>query len=294
MRWLGPLEYVGGQLVVLLGFWFVVWIAAMIRYRPRAGLPPGIGYLWWMSAPTFVVFGVSSLRASGQLNWPVAGYLSGAVLAAGFLADVWTTPRPLIGRLVRWGTVVAVAAGFMLTILAHDTRIFTGLVGPYLPEDSSTGPPAARKIDPAARLKGARYLAGELDALRAANRDALGREPVLAALRWDVPGLLGFYSEGQPQAYALGVVLGIDRHNQYDLWRPNPIDDAQEFRGRTFLIVTSVDARIGLASAFESIDPPTEVVYPENGRKVARWVVLIGRGFKGFDPARRPGIEAGH
>jgi hypothetical protein len=280
--------------VVLLGFWFAVWLAAMISYRPRAGLPAALGYLWWMSAPTFLVFGASSLRASGQLNWPVAGYLSGAVLSAGLLAELWNSPRPLLGRLIHWGTVVTVVAGAILSILAHDTRIITGLAGPYLPEDSSTGPPAARKIDPAARLKGARYLASELDQLRAANLDALGREPILAALRWDVPGLLGFYSNGQPQAYALGVVLGIDRHNQYDLWRPNPIDDAQEFRGRTFLIVTSVDATPGVAPAFESVDAPIEIVYREHGRKVARWVILVCRGFKGFDPRMRPGNAAGH
>jgi 4-amino-4-deoxy-L-arabinose transferase-like glycosyltransferase len=101
MRWLGPLEYAGGQFLVLLGFWLVVWIVAMIRYRPRVELAPAIGYLWWMSAPTFLVFGASSLRASGQLNWPVAGYLSGAVLAAGLLAEFWQSRRPLIGRLIR-------------------------------------------------------------------------------------------------------------------------------------------------------------------------------------------------
>ena len=76
IRWSGPLEYTLGQCLVLLGFWFVAWVAALVHYRPWVVRSPGTAYLWWMSVPTFVVFAVSSIRASGQLNWPVAAYLS--------------------------------------------------------------------------------------------------------------------------------------------------------------------------------------------------------------------------
>ena len=109
-----------------------------------------------------------------------------------------------------------------------------------------------------------------------------------------MPGLLGFYSAGRPQAYSIGLAIGGDRHSQYDLWRPNPADDPEAFRGRTFLVVTGWDATDSLLPAFDSVDPPVEIVYRENGRAIARWYVCVGRGFRGFDPALRPAHPAGH
>ena len=55
--------------------------------------------------------------------------------------------------------------------------------------------------------------------------DAVQREPVLAGMRWHIPGELAFYGRGRPEAYSLGLALE-DRHSQYDLWRPNPTADA--------------------------------------------------------------------
>jgi hypothetical protein len=291
VRWFGPFEYLTGQFgVVLLGFWFVAWVAALLLYRPRTTVPPGVQYLWWMSVPTFVVFLASSVRASGQLNWPVAAYLSGAVLVAGWLRERITT-RP---RLFRRILGLAFGLGFVVMVLIHDTRMVTRLAGPFVSPETSANPMPIRAFDPAARLKGYRQLGQALDAMRADLAAADGTDPILAGLRWDVPGLLGFYADGHPQAYTLGLALGIDRHSQYDLWHPNPVDDAQAFRGRTFLVVGGGDLRAALGPAFETVGPPQEVVYREHGRALARWYVCICRGFKGFDPARRPGVEAGH
>jgi hypothetical protein len=147
-----------------------------------------------------------------------------------------------------------------------------------------------RDLDPAARLKGSRFLGQELDSLRAEMRAADGADPVLAGIRWDVPSLIGFYSDGQPQAYAVGVGVGADRHSQYDLWRPNPVDDPDAFRGQSFLIVGAWDPSALLASAFDSVSS-REVVYRENGRALTTWYVCVCRGFRGFGPVR-PG--AGH
>src|SRR5262245_886087 len=299
LRWFGPFEYLGGQFAVLLGFWFVAWVAALARYRPRAGVPAGVRYLWWMSVPTFAVFLASSIRASGQLNWPVAAYLSGAVLVVGWLAERLAAGRRWPG----WFLKVALGIGFVLTFFVHDTRMTTWLAAAFAPPESSENPNPLRKFDPAARLKGYRHLGREIgelrseaeriDALRNAVEGTDTSEPLLAGLRWDMPGLLGFYTDGHPQAYSLGLALG-DRHSQYDLWHPNPVDDAQAFRGRTFLVVGGGDARAALAPAFESVDAPHEVVYREHGRALARWYVHVCRGFRGFDPARRRGTEAPH
>jgi hypothetical protein len=294
VRWLGPLEYTGGQCVLLLGFWFCVWVAAIIRYRPRPASPAGIAYLWWMSVPTFVVFAASSLRSDGQLNWPVAAYLSGAVLAAGWLAEAGAAPGRARRTGVSLGVAGAVGLGAILTGLAHDTRLTNHLAAGVVPAPTSEKPAPVRRLDPAARLKGHRHLAGELDALRTAIRAAERADPVLAGLRWDTPGLLGFYSHGHPQAYTFGQALGVDRHSQYDLWHPNPADDAQAFLGRTFLVVGAGAPPGALARAFDSVGPPRQIVYHEGGRPLARWYVTVCRGFRGFDPAARKGVRKRH
>src|SRR5262249_31069091 len=99
--WLGPLTYVGKQLGFLLGYWFVVWLLAMSANRPwgqpQAGQEEdrqGIGYLWWMSALVFVVFGLFSFKnGGGEPNWPAAAYLSGMVLAGAWLSLQLRSPR---------------------------------------------------------------------------------------------------------------------------------------------------------------------------------------------------------
>ncbi|MBO0699791.1 MAG: glycosyltransferase family 39 protein [Zavarzinella sp.] len=290
VRWFGPFEYVAGQFLVLLGFWFVAWAAALVRYRPRPTVPIGHQYLWWMSVPTFVVFLASSVRASGQLNWPVAAYLSGAVLTAGWLAEGVALGR----RGLRWALGIALGLGFFGTVLLHDTRIITLPAGSFASPETTENPTPIRGFDPAARLKGYRYVGQALDAIRAEVADAESADPVLAGLRWDVPGLLAFYTEGHPQAYTFGLALGIDRHSQYDLWHPNPVNDAQAFRGRTFLVVGGGDLRAVLGRAFDTVGPPQEVVYREHGRALAKWYVCVCRGYRGVTPARRPGAEAEH
>jgi Dolichyl-phosphate-mannose-protein mannosyltransferase len=294
VRWDGPSKYIGGQLVVLLGYWFVCWAGALVRFWPRPAVPAGVRYLWWMSVPTFLVFAASSLRAPGQLNWPVAAYLSGAVLVGAWLSEQLNSPRPIWRRLVRWFFGIAIGLGVALSILAHDTRFFTRRALPYVPPETPTDPMPLRRFDPAARLKGHHFLASELDQIRRTIRDMEGDDAVLAGLRWDVPGLLGFYTEGHPHAYSFGLVLGLDRHSQYDLWHPNPTDDPEAFRGRTFIIVAGGDATGALAPAFASVQRADDVVYREHDRALANWFIFVCRGYKGFDPSLRRGSDAAH
>jgi len=294
VRWVGPFEYMGGQLIVLLGYWFVCWVGALIRFWPRSVVPAGVRYLWWMSVPTFLVFAASSVRAAGQLNWPVAAYLSGAVLAGAWLSEQLNSSQLVWRRVTRWFFGFAIGIGVALSVLAHDTRIVTRLALPYAPPETPTDPMPLRRFDPAARLKGYHFLASELDQIRRTIREADGKDPVLAGLRWDVPGLLGFYAEEQPRAYSFGLVLGLDRHSQYDLWHPNPTDDPEAFRGRTFIVVAGGDPTAALGAAFASVQRSDDVVYREHDRALAQWYVFVCRGYKGFDPKLRRGSDAGH
>ncbi len=272
-HWLGPFKYLGGQFAILLGFWFVVWMLAMWTHRPPREDRPPMRFLWWMSLPTFVFFGLFALKNDGgEANWPVVAYLSGLVLAAGKLSAVRPQPSAKIGLLG------AAALGVMVTLVLHEPihvqPVLLRLAGPATRER----PLPVRRFDPTARLRGWRFLAAEVNRTRAELRER-GIEPVLASERWTQAGELAFYCDGHPNIYCMGLFLG-DRHSQYDLWRPNPRSDPGHFTGRTFLLV-DIDAE-RMRHVFERIEPPRKVAYRENGVLVAEWTITVAHGFGGF------------
>ena len=273
IRWLGPLAYLGTQFGVLLGFWFVAWAAAMWTHRPTRETKPELRYLWWMSAPVFVFFALFSLKnGGGEPNWPLAGYLAGMVLAAGWMLPAWRH------RLVQASALAAAAFGLLLTVIIHDAitlqPVLLRLAGPA----SEQHPMPLRRVDPTSRLRGWRFLAAEVDRT-CADLKTRGIEPVLATERWTQTSELRFYCAGHPTAYCLGVKMG-DRDSQYDLWRPNPSADAAMFQGKSFVLV-GIDLE-PLRPAFESFEPIRTVEYRENNQLIAAWTIAVAHGFHGW------------
>jgi Dolichyl-phosphate-mannose-protein mannosyltransferase len=281
INWLGPLEYLGGQFSLLLGYWLVAWVAAMVDFRPTRAAKPAVHYLWWMSVPTVALFGLVTFKAKAQLNWPVAGYLSGMVLVAAWLERQLTAPSQSYRRLAQVPLIAVCALGLVITAAIHNSRLAHPLVALVTRPPSVAEPFPLRKVDPTCRLRGWRHLAAELDTLRGEIAAAEGTEPVLAGIHWGLPGELGFYCAGHPAVYSVGPAFG-DRHSQYDLWRPNPIADARAFRGRTMVIVGQ-----GLLPrqppAFHQAVAARQVVYREGDNPVAGWTIWVVRDFEGFD-----------
>jgi 4-amino-4-deoxy-L-arabinose transferase-like glycosyltransferase len=273
---LGPLVYLGGQCALLLVFWFCVWAGAMWAHRPTAERDAGVRYLWWLSAPMFLWFGAFSVKTGGgEVNWPVTAYLSGLVLAAAWLGRQLASPRRWYRRLTAVNLALACGVGLAATLfMHHSTSLRPALV--WL-----SGPPTAqspfplRRFDPTCRLRGYRELGVEVDRVRA-RLAAEGIEPVLAGCGWNMPGELGVYCAGHPQAYSVGPAVG-DRHSQYDLW-PNPFDRPDAFRGRTFLVVGGITPE--LERAFERLEPTRKFWYREGGQPVALWPITVCHGFK--------------
>jgi hypothetical protein len=280
IHWLGPLVYAGGQCALLLGYWFAVWLCAMIVHNPLSERDDGLRYLWWLSAPMFLIFAAFSFKTNGgELNWPVTAYLSGLVLGAAWLGRQLDSPVIWYRRLTRALMMLACAGGLLLVVFVHESDrtypLLSKLVGPATAQD----PMPLRRVDPTCRLRGWETLAAEVDKLRGELREQ-GDEPVLAGCSWNISGELGLYCDGHPQAYCVGWAVG-ERHSQYDLWH-NPFDNPDDFKGRTFLIVGGLSPSI--YQAFAEVLPGIQVRHYENGELVSSWTVSVCHGFRGFPP----------
>jgi Dolichyl-phosphate-mannose-protein mannosyltransferase len=274
---LGPLVYLGTQAGLLLGFWFVAGVMATVRYAPiRTQVDEPLRYLWCMSAPVVVFFGLFAFKnGGGEPNWPMAAYLAGGVLVTAWMIEQLASGGLRTRRLLLGGWLVCTAIGLFGTAVLLEPiglqPMFEALAGPA----TEKNPSPLRRVDPTVRLRGWRHLAEEVDRLRAEVGDS---DVVLAATTWNIPGELAFYCEGHPTVYCLGPALG-DRHSQYDLWRPNPLADVDDFRGKTFVIVSS-----GMpipAEAFEPTGPTRIVEYREGKNLIAVWNIVVGR-YRGF------------
>ncbi|MFO0928656.1 MAG: glycosyltransferase family 39 protein [Gemmataceae bacterium] len=277
-HWSGPPHYLGMQAALLLGWWFVAWVAAMVAYNPLRTTDSGLRFLWWLSAPMFLLFlAFSPKTGGGEPNWPVTAYLSGTVLVAAWLSEQFDSPRAWYRWVVGGGLAAVCAIGLAVSLAVHCSHllhpVMAALAGPPTPKH----PYPARRFDPTCRLRGWRFLAARVDQVCQGLRGR-GIEPVLGGVSWAVPGELGVYCDGHPQAYNLGRVQG-DRFSQYDHW-PNPIDQAEPFAGRTFVLVGPISPRVALG--FDRVYPPIEVTYIENGRTLASWTIHVCHGYHGF------------
>ena len=72
-------------IALLLGFWFVVWAAAMARHRPWAEPDARRRYLWWLSAPMFAVFLLYLIVTLLHWDWGWGALLCAGILLAGSL-----------------------------------------------------------------------------------------------------------------------------------------------------------------------------------------------------------------
>ncbi|MFO0802314.1 MAG: glycosyltransferase family 39 protein [Gemmataceae bacterium] len=267
-----PLAFLGGQAGFLMGFWFLAFLGGAWRFR-RAG-DTGLSLMWWSSVPVWSVFLLASFRSPGQVNWPAAAYLGGAVLAAAWVRDSWHRRR------VRIGMVAAMILGTGASLGLRFPQPLRPLLASLLPAPTGSNPTPTRKLDTTARLAGWSILAAEIDRLREQHPDA-----ILAGMTWTIPGELSFHCTGHPEAYSFGPALA-DRRSQYDLWRPSPVSDPEAFRGRTFIYVGDEIPEFG--EVFERVAPPTRVTHVESGVPLAKWTVWVCYGFRGFPPRRTP------
>ncbi len=277
-RFVGGILFVVGQFGMMFAFWLVAFLAAAWRFRPSADADPGIRLLWWVSVPVWCLFAAASFVKVGQPNWPAPAYVGGFVLAVAWAREQLAGPRP---KLIRWGVGFSVVSGLAAVTGTHFPYAFRPVMAKLVSPPTEANLLPIRRFDMTARLTGWKELATEVDVARERVKAETGCEAVIAGTHWTLPGSLGFYCADHPQVYTLGIANGSDRHSQYDLWRPNPLADAQVFRGRSFVIVGDISPAV--AAAFERLEPPVRVVHAGGGVPVACWAVWVCHGFRGFD-----------
>jgi hypothetical protein len=135
-----------------------------------------------------------------------------------------------------------------------------------------------RRVDTTFRCRGWQTLAAAVAEIREDLRNQ-GIEPVIAVASWTLPGEISFYLPDHPTVYSLGLALG-DRHSQYDLWRPNPLSDADVFRDKTFIVVGGYESQ--LTSAFENVERTRIVDHREGKHLITQWAITICHGYRGF------------
>ena len=286
VRWDGAASFVGGQFGMMFGVWLLAFLGAGWAFRPAREADTAVRLLWWVSVPVWCLFAAASLVKPGQPNWPAPAYVAGFVLAVAWVRDQLAGPH---AKLVRRGIGLSIVVGLLVAFSVHFPYAVRPLVARFAGAPTETNPLPVRHFDLTARLTGWKQLAGEVDAIRERLRAETGQEPVIVGTHWTLPGSLRFYCVSHPDVYTIGIANHSDRYSQYDLWRPNPIDDAQDFHGRTFVIVGDLGPEA--ATAFERLEPPVQVVHAGGGVPVARWPVWVCHGFRGFAPAsRRPTV----
>jgi hypothetical protein len=267
--WTHVVEFLGGQVALLLGLWFVLWVWVMMKYSPlvKGNLTESQQLLWWMSGPMFVLFFAVSLATRVEPNWPITTYISGLVLVAGWLSAVWRMSRTL-----RVCVMASAAIGLLATVFVHHTEWLYPLHSGLIP---SVNP---RRWDATCRLRGWRELSQELSNICQEVRRE-GEEPVTAGDGWNLPGIMAFYLPDHPVTYSLGLVTG-GRHSQYDFWRPNLVSDPDRFSGATIVYVGAMTPAV--AAGFEHVRLARNVTCKVGGYSVASWQVYVCRGFRGF------------
>src|SRR5260370_28593790 len=92
-------------------------------HNPFAERDDCLRYLWWLSAPMFLLFEAFSFTTGGgELNWPVTAYLSGLVLAGVWLARQFDSPGVWYRRLGQGKLTLAWAAGLLWVHLLLKSR----------------------------------------------------------------------------------------------------------------------------------------------------------------------------
>jgi undecaprenyl-diphosphatase len=186
---LAILDYLGSQLGAVTPVLCVLILLALWKMKKE---DKG-SFLFWLSMPTLIFFGLKSIQGRVQGNWALAGYAAGFIAVSEYYLKNIAAMTGHKKRLVISAPLVA----FLVTALAYFPLSIP------LPPDKH----------PARKMIGARAFG---TALSEVHREMAAKGPVFIMSRnYQQSSLLSFYMAGNPVTYCLPLNR---RMNQYDLW----------------------------------------------------------------------------
>jgi 4-amino-4-deoxy-L-arabinose transferase-like glycosyltransferase len=298
---LGPLNMLASQLGVVGPIWLVAMIAAVAEFWRQPGPLMGehqttgaIRFLLAATVAPWLVFGGFSFVTKIQPNWPVL-----ALFPATVLLVAWLRRRMHRGGVARRNVMTIAAAGALtggaaVAIVHHTEWITPALawMAHRQPQFMRATPIAA--YDPTARLRGWSQLGRAVGAVLAAER-AAGREPFIVTDDYQTASEIAFYCPGQPTVYCLQAALGR-RRSQYDIWRPNPVEDQGYFEERPCVYVGQRDTLLtGQAGCERCAFPDARlagiVEHRIRGEPVQIWPIYVCRSYAGLPAGAGTGTD---
>lgn len=255
---LGPLEVVGGQLLLFGPLTYPVLLAAgvvAVRAAWRSGDPYPV-LLGSLAAQLLTVCLLVSLRRSVYANWPVPAGL----IAVFLLIEAW----PLLWRRLGLRRLLVVGSGLNLLGLSLAHLPFFGMRFGL-----------AHQHLPTRRLVGWSELSAEL---RAQQPKVLERASWLLSDRYTTASALA-HGLGRPPGTVTTIALRGRRMNQYDLWARQ---DLPARVGQDALIVLDpATDPLEVAPYFEDLAPLPPLEVRVDGEVIRRFQLWHGQRYNG-------------
>ncbi len=207
--------FAGAQLLYVSPILLACIVGAALRAGPWRldRQARGERFLWWLGAPTLVLFLLASLLTASKPNWPAPGYLTLLPLALLGL-ERWRMRAPTPAA---WTGALAVALAVAFTALPVAQVVHPVLRLP-------------RGADPSVDMRGWPRIAAEAQRAAVGLGAAAGAPaPFFAAGRYQLASRLEFYLPGHP-----AVVCLNPGRDAYDDWQR-----LDRLRGRSFVFVAS-------------------------------------------------------
>ncbi len=198
-------DFLVGQLGVLSPLMGIFCLAAPLigwqQWRKKSVHATSYLWLFSFSAPTLLFFFLLSFKTEVYANWPAPAYLAALMLLAGWTDSLLQSP--VAERTRKWLNATLIVS-FIFTATAH-----LQVLHPFLP---LTG----RAADSANRIRGWREVGLQTGICLRELQKQSDTPVFLAARRYQIAGILWFYTPGHPQVQLLA------RHdpanNQFQIW----------------------------------------------------------------------------
>lgn len=301
------LSFLGGEVAVLGGVWWIAGIAAIRGAfvdaltsrrdpsdRPRLDRD-GALYLISLWGVIWCACLAASLLGETEANWMAPGYVALVVLIGWRLSDILARG----GRRVRL-YIAAWCVTVLGVMLIHHTDWFYPLVARHIPAPTKRWAAPLRRYDVTARMRGHQELARAV-ARRVKSLQAEGVSPFVVTPTYALSATLEFYLPGQPQTYCLSWNFGMSQRpvNQHDLWHPNPRNDPSAFLGRPLVVVEdanmppSYSTLLYQKQVVSRMEPVERIEVRERGVVVGAWDITVCRDYRGIDHYdQNPNISA--